>query len=451
MTVRPLPPRFRPPRRAHAWVAAALTLLGLTASAAAAQDARMLGMGGVAVAGPAAADMNPAFAAVPGKGGSSLTLPLGALSAVTQSYWNPTSPTFDALSTLDQASSLALYLLDPAVSPDRVIVGVDAQGLSVSFQGGSPMQLTSTSTYNGGIDLPVGGAVGPVHFGVRPFLSVHATLQPNADTAKVFQGGSLSASGTFGAEAEAGVALDVGTALALPIPSSMLAGAKLYAGVRGSAIVGLAKAAASFQGKIRAEKDSSGHYTGNVLYSYSGTYEVGGLLNNSIGYGGQAALGMAATVPSQVGPVTLGLSVRHLGVMVWNVDQTQVKGDQQSSSTTPLGTAQQVEVARHVDLGANLALTVPSDQLGAAGMSLLLATDGDVDLSGGFAAHAGAELRYGIFAARAGLGYQDGLRLGLGAGVDAAPVGIDVALTSHRSPLTDHQAFGVAASLAFGF
>ena len=98
-------------------------------------------MGGVTVAGPGAANVNPAFAAVPGAAGTSLTLPLGALSALTREYWDPYGAGFDALSTLDQASALGLYLLDPATSPDRVIVGVDANGLSVAFAGGAAMRL----------------------------------------------------------------------------------------------------------------------------------------------------------------------------------------------------------------------------------------------------------------------------------------------------------------------
>jgi hypothetical protein len=432
------------------WLAA-LLLAALAVSPALAQDARMLGMGGVAVAGPSASSVNPAFAAVPGNGGTSLTLPLGALSAVTRDYWDPYSAGFDALSTLDQGSALGLYLLNPAASPDRVTVGVDANGLSVTFEGGATMRLADPTSFDGGLELPVGGAVGPLRFGVRPYLTLHARFQPGTDTRKVFETGSASASATLEADAEAGVALDVGTALPLPVPSAVLGGGRLYAGVRGSAIAGLAKASADLKGQIQAEQDSSGNYTGNVLYSYSGTLSQGGLLNGTVGYGAQAALGVAATVPSEIGTVTLGASVRHLGVMIWTVDQTRVQGDQASGSSTSLGTSQQVEWARHVTVDADVALAVPAANLGVPGMDLLLAADGTVDLSGGFAAHMGTELRFGPFAVRAGAGYQDGLRLGVGAGVRTGPVGLDVALTSHRSPFTDHQAYGVAASLGFGF
>ena len=411
----------------------------------------MLGMGGVAVAGPSASSVNPAFAAVPGDGGTSLTLPLGALSAVTRDYWDPYSAGFDALSTLDQASALGLYLLNPAASPDHVTVGVDAHGLSVTFEGGATMRLADPTSYDGGLELPVGGAVGPVRFGVRPFVTVHARFEPGADIRKVFETGSASASATLKADAEAGVALDVGTALPLPIPSAALGGGRLYAGVRGSAIAGLAKVGADLQGQALAEQDSSGNYTGNVLYSYSGTLSQGGLLNGTVGYGAQAALGVAATVPNEIGTVTLGASVRHLGVMIWNLDQTQVQGDQTSSGSSDLGNVRQVDWARHVKVDANLALNVPTESLGVPGMSLLIAADGTIDLSGGFATHAGTELRFGPFAVRAGAGYQNGLRLGVGAGVRTGPIGLDVALTSHRSPFTDHQAYGVAASLGFGF
>jgi len=267
----------------------------------------------------------------------------------------------------------------------------------------------------------------------------------------VFTSGSASASASVSADAEAGVALDVGTALELPVPAAALGGAHLYAGIQGSAVVGLARASAVFQGQAKAEQDSSGAYTGNVLYSYDGTTGLGGLTNGTIGYGGEAALGLALTVPSPAGTVTAGAAVRHLGVMVWSLDETRLQGDQTGAVSTPLGTVQEVLYAPHVNVGANVALDVPSEKLRVPGMDLLVAADGDVDLSGGFATHLGAEARFGPVAVRAGLGYQDGLRLGVGAGVRAGPVGLDLALTSHRSLFTDHQAYGVAASLAFGF
>jgi len=452
MTVRASPPLSTPRHRA-AWRRGltALALVLLIGTPALAQDARTLGMGGVVVAGPGAAGVNPAFAAVPGRGGTSLTLPLGALSAVTRDYWDPYSAGFDALSTLDQASALGLYLLDPAASPDRVIVGVDGNGLSVTFEGGATMRLTDPTSFDGGFELPVGGAVGPVRIGVRPFLTLHARFTPGADARQVFTSASASASAKLVADAEAGVALDVGTALPLPVPSAALGGGRLFVGVRASGVAGLAKVAADLQGQVTAEQDSSGAYTGNVLYSYDGTLSQGGLLTGSVGYGGMAAFGIAATVPSEIGTVTMGAGVRHLGVMIWNLQQTRVQADQNSSSHTDLGTVRQVDWAEHANVGVNLAVEVPSANLGVPGMGLLVAADGSVDLSGGFATHAGTELQFGPFAVRAGAGYQDGLRLGLGAGVRTGPVGLDVALTSHRSPFTDHQAFGVAASLAFGF
>lgn len=433
-------------------LAAALLTAVLLAPAASAQDARSLGMGGVTVAGPGATSVNPAFAAVPGSGGSSLTLPMGALSALTRDYWDPYGPGFDALSTLDQASALGLYLLDPAVSPDRVTVGVDAAGLSVGFEGGSTMDLARPASYDGGLELPIGGSLGPVRLGVRPFATVHVRFDPGSDLKQVFAGGSTSASADLTADAEAGVALDVGTALPLPVPSSALGGGRLYAGVRASAVAGLEKASLSVHGTAQAEQDSNGNLTGNVLYGYNALTSVGGVLTGGgPGYGGQAALGFAASFPTAAGTLTTGVSVRHLGVMVWNLDQVRMQGDQSSSSNSDLGYARQVEVADHVHVAAQVALDIPPETLDAGGLGLVVAADGDLDLSGGLAAHAGAEARLGIFAFRAGLGYQDGLRLGVGAGVRAGPVGFDVALATHPSPLTDHRAFGVAASVAFGF
>lgn len=434
-------------RRADLAVMIALLLAFTSASA---QDARSLGMGGVRVPGPGAADVNPAFAAMPRAGGASLSLPLGLLSALTRDDWNPGAPGFDALSTLDQGSHLSQYLLNPAVSPDNVTISVDASGLAIGFSGGSPMRLADPSAFAAGFDLPLGGRFGPLTFGVRPYTEVHARFTPGPDLKAVFGSGSASASGTLTASAEAGVALDLGAALPLPLPPAALGGGSLYAGVRVSGIAGLARASAHFQGNAQANQDSSGTYT-DVTYSYDGIVSVGGLPAGNVGYGALGAAGVAIAAPAGTGTVTAGLAVRHLGIMVWDVQQTRYQGDQNGSSSTDLGTVRSVTAGQDVRVAANLAYTVAEGRLGVPGMGLTLAADGDLDLSGGFATHLGAEARLGPAALRAGVGYQDGLRLGIGAGVRAGGVGLDVALSSHRSPFTYHRAYGVSASLAFGF
>lgn len=438
------------PGRAPLAVALLAIILTVTLTSALAQDARSLGMGGVRVPGPGAADVNPAFAAVPSSAGSSLTLPLGLLSGVTRDYWNPSAPGFDALSTLDQGSFLSQYLLNPAVSPEQVTFSVDANGLRIAFSGGSQIRLTDATQFDAGFSLPLGGHFGPFTFGVRPFTDVHARFTPGPDLKAVFGAGSASASGTLTADAEAGVAVDVGAALPLPLPSAALGGGDLYAGVRASGIAGMARATASFQGQARAQQDSGGTYT-DVTYSYDGTVGIGGVMYGNIGYGALGAAGLAARLPAGVGTVTVGVAARHIGVMVWDLRRTRYQGDQNGSSTTDIGTVHSVEVAHHVHVAANLAYAVSAGDLGVPGLGLTLAADGDVDLDGGLAAHTGAEVRFGPAALRAGVGYQDGLRLGVGAGISAGGVGLDVALSSHRSPFTDHQAYGVTASLAFGF
>lgn len=434
------------------WRAGILAMLAilLALANASAQDARSLGMGGVRVPGPGAADVNPAFAAIPESGGTSLSLPLGLLSALTRDDWNPGAPGFDALATLDQASHVSQYLLNPPVSPDSVTFSVDSRGLAISFSGGSPMRLTDPTTFAAGFDLPLGGRVGPVTFGVRPFSEVHARFVPGPDLKAVFGPGTTSASGTLTATAEAGVAVDLGAALPLPLPAAALAGGEVYAGIRVSGIAGLARASARFQGDAQAQQDSSGRYT-DVTYSYAGTVSVGGLPAGNVGYGALGAAGVAMAMPAGAGTVTAGLAVRHLGIMIWELRQTRYQGDQNGSSSTDLGNVHSVELGQDVRVAANLAYGVPEGHLGVPGMGLTLAIDGDLDLSGGFATHAGAEARFGPAAVRAGVGYQDGLRLGVGAGVRAGGVGLDVALSTHRSPFTDHRAYGVSASLAFGF
>ena len=444
---RPRRPRASARRRTGALLP--LALAAALVGGARAQDARSLGMGGVLVPGPGAAAANPAYAAVPGAGGLSLPLPLGALALLTTDDWDPSGPRFDALTALDRGANLDRYLLNPAVSPDVVDVRIDAGGLAIDLQGGSSLALGAPARVTGGMELSLGGRIGPVTLALRPYLTATGSVTPGADLLQVFRGGSTSASAIVRADAEAGVALDVGTALRLPIP--LPDDGALYGGARVSAVLGLGRASAELTGEAAAEVDANGRLNGTVHTRYHGSYSVGSVLDGALGYGAEADLGVVVTTPTEAGAVTLGVALRHLGAMHWTLRETAVQGDDSGSTTTELGLVGRTEVARRASLGMNVALDLAPATLGVPGMGLLLAADGHYALDGGIGAHAGAEARFGPVAARAGVGYDGGLRLGLGAGVAAGPVAVDVALSARRSPFTTHQAYGVSASLGFGF
>jgi hypothetical protein len=124
-------------KKTFCFIVAGLLSLGL------AQGVRSLGMGGVALPGPAHAGANPAYTAFPNTWGKEGTqLPIGLLRLLplfpeTSPFAYFTDPqafkaNFDLLSTYDQASHLHSFLLNPARSPDEVVFRVSANGLSIT-------------------------------------------------------------------------------------------------------------------------------------------------------------------------------------------------------------------------------------------------------------------------------------------------------------------------------
>ncbi len=80
--------------------------------------------------------------------------------------------------------------------------------------------------------------------------------------------------------------------------------------------------------------------------------------------------------------------------------------------------------------------------------SIILA-DMQFTLGGRFNTHLGAEYQLGIWALRGGIGLDNGLRFGIGAGVDLGGFGFDLAITSQQVLFTNTRDFGVAFGLRF--
>jgi hypothetical protein len=96
----------------------------------------------------------------------------------------------------------------------------------------------------------------------------------------------------------------------------------------------------------------------------------------------------------------------------------------------------------------------PARFAGNGPSALLIAADASLQ-HGLFAAHLGGEAGFGLdtglFLVRAGAGVDNGFVFGVGGGLRLEKAGIDVALHSHRSPLTAHRAFGASVGLSFGY
>ncbi len=425
-------------------IAVGLTVVGH------AQDARSLAMGGVLVPGPGAAARNPAFAAVPGAGGSRLALPLGLLSTLTDPSLDPTGAGFDPLTLIDRATYLEQFLFTPAEAPEALDLRVD-DGLVIDLRGGSDLRLGGAARFGSSFALPIGASIGPLLFTVRPYTLSSGRFEPDADLRRALGTGSDRAGGHVVLDAEAGIALDVAGALPLPFPPELLGGGAIYAGGRVSGLVGLARFHLDASAEAEVERDDHGDSTGNVLYRYDALLARGGVLGGGVGFGVAADLGLVAVTPSETGTLTLGMAVENLSIMRWTVDRTRYLGDHAGNRSRNEGAAPLLDVSPNLRVTGSASLELSPSQLGVPGTSLLLASDLGYAVDRGFTAHAGAEASFGGVAARLGVGIEDGFRWGIGAGMRTGGVGLDIALSSHRSPFTTHQAYGLAAGIAFGF
>ncbi len=76
---------------------------------------------------------------------------------------------------------------------------------------------------------------------------------------------------------------------------------------------------------------------------------------------------------------------------------------------------------------------------------------GDLGYEGSLYGRVGGEYSLGPTRLRAGLGFDNGFRFGLGAGFVGPGFSLDTALTTHRAPIVGNTVFGIALSLGFNF
>jgi hypothetical protein len=446
---------MRPGRIAVATLLIAL----LSVPTAGAQGIRSLGMGGVST--PGSAGGNPAFGALPDGGDPfSLPLPLGALNFLLRPELDPYSDQFDLLSVFDQVNNLGTFLLNPARSPDEVIVSIAEEGgvakVAIELVGGAPLQITSGEpvSYGQDFDLPIGFGFGPLSIGIRPYVLAGGSLTPLTGFDELFDQGASSGEVEGAMEVEGGVSLDIAFATALPIPPTDAFPGQVFLGVRAKPFIGL----------LRGDGDGSFTVTtfenedGETEYGY--TYEAdlffAAVGQGGLGYGAYGDLGVAITVPTGDGSLTAGIGVNDLGIGIWQGMELSVSGDSQGESTqTDPTPASRTYLMEGFGLNANVAYDFDTTLLGVPDLGkLIVAADGAWD-DGEISAHMGVEGGFdaGIvrLLARAGAGYDNGLVAGIGAGAQVVGVGLDAAVHTNRSPQTAHQAVGAAVGLAFGF
>ncbi len=430
-------------------------VVALFLSLALAQSVREIGMGGVSLPGPGSAWQNPALAAVENRfDRGTFSLPLGLLGLLMPDrsplYYFADPPTFyssfDLLAFYDQLTHLDSFLLNPEKSPGEVVLKVesDVSGnprFSLTDGAGHPIDLAAArglapSRPPGLIPPPVvsvpfslgGGFSGSVGL----FAGVDGLgLSPDAKLAALLAGGSLEPNQSYAVTgkgaASAGLSMGFAYALALP-PLPDLEGT-LYLGTRGEAFLGLARV----DGEVTTTftTDSSGKPAGSQTTSRVFYSAIG----QGFGYGVRLDLGLAYA--NEVG--VFGLGVQNL------VSFAQWQGSERvDDGSGPV-------VRPKTETVAGLAPAVFASGAGYApleeGGKLLVAADLGYD--GAFFGHLGVEYPLENLALRAGLGYDAGVKFGVGIGLDLAGFRLDLALTSHTAALFGGQVFGLAAAVGF--
>ena len=454
---------------------AGTVVLALMCGFSLAQSVRSLGMAGLVLPGPEAAHLNPAYAAYPaGQYGSEqgLRLPLGLLGLVLRPESNPlpglsglanltkeNSP-FDLLTFYNQLTYPNEFLINPASSraflnpntgyPEIQIV-VEANGIQITDYRGNPIPLD--------LELGEAGVAATKALTPAPLLRVPFSLadnlfldlgifaggfglglSPNDSLRQALRSGQLSPNSEYAAvlstSAQSGISLGFGYAARLPdLPIPNLAPLKLYLGSRGEAFYGLAYLEGNLS--IGLQTDSQGRFDPNQPPIYRGTvfYSVPGSGN---GFGVRADLGVVIETQS----ATLGLGIRNLlGFVRWSGTELRWNG----SPGDPVSSqAERSSFGFVPAIFLNAATQVPLE----AGTLLL---GGDLGYQSRLYGRIGGEYSFGPARLRAGLGFDNGLRFGLGAGFVGAGFSLDTALTTHRAPVVGNTVFGLAVSLGLNF
>jgi len=444
--------------RHRTYAVAAATVLLLVGTAYG-QSARSIGMGGVVVPGRSAAGANPAYAAVTEDANVTLTLPLGLIgvASAAMDLLDGEAPIDGVIPLYAALASLNTYLfgLPPGVIGATFDTTIGDDGLPIVR-----IALAEDSAFDVGaaswsvaraVELPLRIPAGPVTIGVRPFLTTGVNLELDRDLRAIFGAGTSRGSARGTLSAESGVAIDVGFATQVPTEFlGMAEGAteqRVYVGVRGGPFIGLAKAAGSATITVEALLEN-----GEPAYqgSYAGDLFVSNVATDGVSFGVLFDVGFVIETDMEGGTATFGAGITGAGLGVWRGNRYELEGVELEGGTLPEPTP-----ATQTLFSSNLGVLLNGAFFSSPSASIDLLVAGDAGYRAGrFLAHVGAEGTFRLddatrLAARAGAGIEDGLRLGVGAGIVTSEVALDVALSLQRVPFTQRSAFGVSASVGF--
>ncbi len=433
--------------------------------AAQAQGVRTQGMAGLLLPGPAAAYLNPAYTAFPGDVygyDSGFSLPIGLLGLLRpqanpfvffsdsgrKSLKDGTSP-FDLLALYDQLTHPNEFLINPPQSPGEVVIDLsDPNNIQITDGKGSKLNFDFSVGSPSGVSVSKGLTPNPlfripfsVGYGLSLDIGVFAGgfglgASPDAKLRTLLGRGNLEANTAYGVEAKASgqAGVSAGFSFASELPSfemQDLGAVKAYVGGRGEAFYGLGYLEGTATATVSTDANKipdtqTGKLGGTLFYSYPG---IGS------GYGVRADGGVAF----QVQDTTFGLGIRNLiGFAHWSGLEIDL------SDTSKTKAAERNSFGFVPAFYLNAATKIPSE----TGIAIL---GGDFGYDGSLFGHVGGEYVFGPARVRAGVGYEGGLKFGLGAGFAGPGFTLDTALSTHQAPIVGGTVFGLALSLGFAF
>jgi hypothetical protein len=444
---------------------------------AAAQEVRGLGMGGALLPGPSLAQYNPAYSGYNAAGfqpdglEGGIPIPLGIINLLIRPSMNPftlynnvqsknsaalTDPNsaFDALAFIDQITNLNTFIINPPSAPKRLNINYADGSINLTDENGKALDLQTYNSSSAGSSNGVGTTnftptfrFGTLELGVGVFAGVQGpAFSTDAALSSALTGGQITPGTPYGFSANvkgsAGVSLGLAYAAGIPVSSPETGNFTVYVGGRARGFYGLAYVDLKIDGDVTINPSNSQPTTNYTTKSFVS------VIGRGYGYGINADFGVAVDVPvgGDKSTATFGVgAVNLVNYTTWSGEETISKSDGSASVSKPASRTDQVFNPLFT---VNAGYSFRVDEIASR---VFVAADVQFG-QGKFAAHVGAEAKLGPVYARGGLGYDRGLIVGLGAGLIFAPnLGMDLALTTHTAPFTNHLDFGIAMALRLGF
>ena len=450
--------------------------LGVLAGLASAQEVRGLGMGGALLPGSSLAQYNPAYSGYNAAGfqpdglEGGIPIPLGVINLLLRPSMNPftlysnissknsaalTDPNtaFDALAFIDQITNLNSFIINPPSAPKRLNINYSEGSINLTDETGKTLDLQTYSSSSAGGSNGLGATnftptfrFGSLELGIGVFAGVQGpAFSTDAALSSALAGGKITSGIPYGFSANvkgsAGVSLGVAYAAGIPVSSPETGNLTVYVGGRVRGFYGLAFVDLKVDGDVTIDSANSQpklNYTTKSFVS---------IVGKGYGYGVNADFGVAVDVPvgSDKSTATFGIgAVNLVNYTTWSGEETiNING-----VSSPATAASRTDAVFNPLFTVNAGYSFRVDEIASR---VFVAADVQFG-QGKFATHVGAEAKLGPVYARAGLGYDRGLIIGLGTGLIFAPnLGLDLALTTHTAPFTNHLDFGIAMALRLGF